>query len=104
MQGIERIAQVFIAGVKSVGKTVYFTSTFPYLILTALLVNSVSQEGAADGISFFFRTNWSRLAEPKVWGDAASQIFYSTGVCMGGAITLASYNTFRNNVYRCALR
>lgn len=37
---------------------------------------------------------------PQVWGDAASQIFYSLGCAWGGLITMASYNKFNNNCYR----
>lgn len=37
-------AGAIIRGVKSVGKIVYFTATFPYLILTALLVRGYNAE------------------------------------------------------------
>lgn len=57
---------------------VYFTALFPYVMLTALLIRGVTLEGAVDGILFFVTPDWERLATPKVWGDAASQVRYYT--------------------------
>ncbi|XP_049870093.1 sodium- and chloride-dependent glycine transporter 1-like isoform X1 [Pectinophora gossypiella] len=88
-----------IKGVQSAGKVVYFTALFPYVMLTALLVRGVTLEGASDGIFFYLLPDWEILLEPKVWGDAASQIFYSFGIACGSLITLASYNNFTNNCH-----
>jgi len=45
---------------------VYFTATFPYFILIALLINNVQLPGAKDGILFFLMPNWSKLLEVQV--------------------------------------
>jgi len=89
-----------IKGVKSSGKAVYFTATFPYVVLTILLVRGLSLDGAAKGITFFFKPRWEKLKEAKVWKDAATQIFYSLSASWGGLITLSSYNKFKNNCLR----
>uniref|UniRef100_H2ZGX0 Transporter n=1 Tax=Ciona savignyi TaxID=51511 RepID=H2ZGX0_CIOSA len=90
-------------GVKSTGKVVYFTATFPYIILIILLVRGCTLEGAVDGIVFYVRPDWERLKDSTVWTAAATQIFYSLGVSFGGLLTFASYNKFSNNIYRDTL-
>ncbi|XP_030634287.1 sodium- and chloride-dependent GABA transporter 2-like [Chanos chanos] len=87
-------------GVKSTGKVVYFTATFPYLMLLVLLVRGLTLPGALDGIKFYLYPDPARLADPQVWMDAGSQIFYSYGVCTGVLTALGSYNKYNNNCYR----
>ncbi|KAM6305820.1 sodium- and chloride-dependent glycine transporter 1 isoform 2-T2 [Aegotheles albertisi] len=89
-----------IKGVKSSGKVVYFTATFPYVVLTILFVRGITLEGAVTGIMYYLTPQWDKILNAKVWGDAASQIFYSLGCAWGGLITMASYNKFHNNCYR----
>ncbi|XP_015591859.1 sodium- and chloride-dependent glycine transporter 1 isoform X2 [Cephus cinctus] len=84
-------------GVKSVGKVVYFTATFPFVILFVLLIRGVTLPGAMDGILFYITPQWSQLTNLKVWADAAIQIFFSLGPGWGGIVNMASYNPFRNN-------
>ncbi|RLW03095.1 hypothetical protein DV515_00006869 [Chloebia gouldiae] len=89
-----------LKGVKSSGKVVYFTATFPYLILVMLLIRGVTLEGAWKGIKFYLTPQFDHLLSSKVWIEAALQIFYSLGVGFGGLLTFASYNTFHQNIYR----
>ncbi|KAI4880964.1 hypothetical protein NFI96_013716 [Prochilodus magdalenae] len=91
-------------GVKSTGKVVYFTATFPYFMLFALLVNNVQLPGAKDGILFFLMPNWSKLLEVQVWVNAAAQIFNSIGIAFGSMISMASYNKYNNNILRWTVR
>uniref|UniRef100_A0A3B4C0K8 Transporter n=1 Tax=Pygocentrus nattereri TaxID=42514 RepID=A0A3B4C0K8_PYGNA len=87
-------------GVKSTGKVVYFTATFPYFMLFALLINNVQLPGAKDGILYFLMPNWSKLLEVQVWVNAAAQIFNSIGIAFGSMISMASYNKYNNNILR----
>ena len=85
-----------IKGVQSMGKIVYFTALFPYVVLTALLVRALTLPGAYRGILFFIQPEWERLLNASVWGDASSQIFYSFGLACGSLVALASYNKVYN--------
>merc|ERR1712223_367161 len=89
-----------IKGIQSSGKVVYFTATFPYVVLVILLIKAATLPGAIDGIKFYVVPDLSRLSDIKVWEAAAVQIFFSLSVAGGGLITLASYNKFKNNVIR----
>lgn len=93
---------VLLKGIQSLGKVVYFTAVFPYILLTILLVRSAMLEGAYDGIVFYLTPKWDRLTDAAVWSDAAVQIFFSLSACMGGLIAMSSYNRFNNNIIRDA--
>ncbi|XP_063766955.1 sodium- and chloride-dependent GABA transporter 2-like isoform X1 [Eleginops maclovinus] len=87
-------------GVKSTGKVVYFTATFPYLMLAVLVVRGLTLPGAINGIKFYLYPDPSRLTDPQVWMDAGTQIFYSYAICIGCLTALGSYNKYDNNCYK----
>lgn len=91
-------------GVKVTGKIMYFTATFPYVMLTALLVRGATLPGASEGIRFYLEPKWEKVLDYQVWNDAGTQVFYSYAVALGGMIALGSYNKFNNNfIKQCAI-
>ncbi|KAI4824275.1 hypothetical protein KUCAC02_012798 [Chaenocephalus aceratus] len=71
-----------IKGIQSSGKVMYFSSLFPYLVLS---VSWCELE----------KDCWSR----KVWREAATQVFFALGLGFGGVIAFSSYNKRENNCH-----
>ncbi|CAL8287489.1 unnamed protein product [Merluccius merluccius] len=92
-----------LRGVKSAGKVVYFTATFPYLVLFIYLIRGLTLHGAVNGIKYMFMPKMEHLADPKTWVNAATQIFFSLGLGFGSLIAFASYNDYNNNFERQAI-
>ncbi|XP_051521830.1 sodium-dependent serotonin transporter-like isoform X2 [Myxocyprinus asiaticus] len=90
-------------GVKTSGKVVWVTATFPYLVLFILLIRGATLPGAWRGVVFYLKPDWSKLLTTSVWLDAAAQIFFSLGPGFGVLLAFASYNPFHNNCYKDAL-
>ncbi|XP_037777279.1 sodium-dependent noradrenaline transporter-like [Penaeus monodon] len=90
-------------GIKILGKVVWLTVIFPFVMLFILLIRGVTLPGATDGIYFYIYPEFNRLKEMKVWAAAAIQIFYSLGPGWGSLICFGSYNKFNNRCTRDAL-
>ncbi|KAL7646020.1 UNVERIFIED_CONTAM: hypothetical protein RMT77_002921 [Armadillidium vulgare] len=91
---------ILVQGVKSAGKSAYFTALFPYVVLIIMLGRGASLPGAVDGIWFFINPDWKKVLEPTVWFKAVGQSFFSLSVGFGSITMFSSYNSFRHNVYR----
>ncbi|XP_057564448.1 inactive sodium-dependent neutral amino acid transporter B(0)AT3 [Hippopotamus amphibius kiboko] len=92
-----------IRGIETTGKAIYFTVLFPYLVLTVFLVRGLTLPGATEGLTYLFTPDMQVLQSPRVWLDAATQIFFSLSLAFGGHIAFASYNPPRNNCARDAV-
>ncbi|ELK08171.1 Sodium-dependent neutral amino acid transporter B(0)AT3 [Pteropus alecto] len=114
-----------IRGIESVGKAIYFTALFPYLVLTVFLVRGLTLPGAVEGLAYLFTPSrkpggpgllrfvpgpralrplqMQTLQSPRVWLDAATQIFFSLSLAFGGHIAFASYNALRNDCRKDAV-
>ncbi|XP_076826873.1 sodium-dependent neutral amino acid transporter B(0)AT3-like isoform X1 [Brachyhypopomus gauderio] len=93
----------FIRGIETIGKAIYVTATFPYLVLTIFLIRALTLPGATIGLRHLFTPNWETLKDPRVWLDAATQIFFSLSLAFGGLIAFSSYNPQKNNCERDAV-
>merc|ERR1719323_1961736 len=92
-----------IKGIKSSGKVVYFSATFPCLLLITLMIYGLLQDGAIDGVKrLFIPQKWSgkgSIQDPQVWRKAAEQMFFSLSISWGGLFMFGSYNKFKHKVH-----
>ncbi len=52
-------------------KVSYFTATFPYVMLTVLVITGSLLPGAGIGVEFYVGSiNTSKFLDPSVWKDA----------------------------------
>ncbi|XP_029445788.1 LOW QUALITY PROTEIN: inactive sodium-dependent neutral amino acid transporter B(0)AT3 [Rhinatrema bivittatum] len=92
-----------IRGIESTGKAVYITATFPYLVLTLFLIRGLTLPGSVHGLIYLFTPNLNVLKNPRVWLDAATQIFFSLSLAFGGLIAFSSYNPPKNDCEKDAV-
>lgn len=68
------------------------------VIFLAIVIRSVTLEGAADGLNALFTPDWEALAHPQVWMAAYAQVFFSLSIAFGIMITYSSYLKRRDNL------
>jgi len=84
----------------SAGKMSYVTSILPYTCLIILLVTTLQQDGAMNGIRRYLQLDYTKMFTVKCWVDAATQIFYSQGPTWGVLLTYASKNKFNMQIIK----
>ena len=67
MQGYWCNDQCFIVSyLILVHQVVYFTSTFPYIMMTILVIYNCLLDGATDGLIYYLKPDFNRLADSEV--------------------------------------
>jgi SNF family Na+-dependent transporter len=84
-------------GVKSTGKAAYVTSTFPLIVLMALVIRGITLDGAMEGLKYYITPDINKLVQADTWMAAASQIMFSYSLCQGSLTSLGSYNKWSFN-------
>ncbi|XP_054841805.1 inactive sodium-dependent neutral amino acid transporter B(0)AT3 [Eublepharis macularius] len=92
-----------IRGIESTGKAIYVTAIFPYIVLTIFLIYGLTLPGAIEGLIYLFTPKLNILKNPRVWLDAATQIFFSLSLAFGGHIAFSSYNSAKNDCEKDAV-
>ncbi|XP_025294903.1 sodium-dependent neutral amino acid transporter B(0)AT2 isoform X1 [Canis lupus baileyi] len=93
------VCLAMIKGIQSSGKVMYFSSLFPYVVLICFLVRVLLLNGSIDGIRHMFTPKLEMMMEPRVWREAATQVFFALGLGFGGVIAFSSYNKRDNNCH-----
>ena len=72
------------------------------LLMIVLIVRSVTLEGAAGGLAFYFKPDFGKVTG-KTLLDALGQAFFSLSLGMGAMITYGSYLSKRDNIVTSGL-
>ena len=47
-------------------QVVYFTATFPYVVLLILLVRGLTLSNAIEGVTYYVKPDFEKIAKPEV--------------------------------------
>lgn len=91
------IVWVIVLGIQSAGirKGIELANRIfiPLLVFLFLLIviRALTLDGAMEGINQFFKPDWNRVFDGKVWVAAYGQIFFSLSIGFGIMLTYSSY-------------
>ncbi|MBB5324361.1 NSS family neurotransmitter:Na+ symporter [Anoxybacillus tepidamans] len=75
-------------GIEAANKIFLPTLVVLFLII---VIRAVTLDGAVEGLNAFFKPDWDKIADGKVWIAAYSQIFFSLSIAFAIMITYSSY-------------
>jgi len=74
-----------------------------FVLIAVLVVWSVNLEGASKGLAVYLKPDFSLLANPQIWIDAFSQIFFTLSLAFGIMIAYASYLPRKADIVKDAI-
>jgi NSS family neurotransmitter:Na+ symporter len=83
--------------VKGIQRVTKILMPLLFFILVILIIRSVTLQGAAKGLSFYLKPDFSKI-KLQTFTDAISQAFFTLSLGMGAMITYGSYLTKRENI------
>jgi NSS family neurotransmitter:Na+ symporter len=87
--GIERACEVFMP--------------LLFVLTLILVIWGCTLDGAAEGLKWYLRPDWSKIAKWDVWVAAYGQIFFTLSLGFGIMITYASYLPKRSDLVQNAV-
>ncbi len=94
---------VIVLGVKKgIERSARFLMPLLLVMLVVLAIRSLLMEGAAEGIEFFLKPDFSKIT-PRTVLVAMGQVFFSLSVGLGTMVTYASYFNRETDLKRTAL-
>ncbi|PHJ17691.1 sodium:neurotransmitter symporter family protein [Cystoisospora suis] len=79
-------------GLQSLTVMVYAAVLLPIASMIFVTISSLTLDGSSSGLRYLFLFDWATLIErPEIWGEAASQVFFSLGVFQGVMAAYASH-------------
>ncbi|MFW6456727.1 MAG: hypothetical protein ACOC0A_00375 [Planctomycetota bacterium] len=94
---------IIFRGVKNVGKVVMWSVPIPVILILIMVVRGMTLPGAATGLVYYLKPEWTMLKDPSVWTHAYGQIFFSLTLGFGVLIAYASYMPEESDVTNSAL-
>ena len=90
-------------GVKNLSHLVRWITPVPFLLVLLLAINASFLPGHGAGWSFFLSPDWSQWLNPRLWIDAASQVFFTLSLGFGVMLVYGSMLSAKVSARRTAL-